>query len=255
MTWNARAYMRFGDQRTRPARDLAAHVVVEAPRNVIDLGCGPGNSTEVLRRRWPTARVVGLDSSAEMIAAAREGYPHHEWVLDSADAWTADAPFDVVFSNAALQWLPDHETLMPRLLEQVAPGGAFAFQIPARDYSPVAGLIDEVIRYPEWDARMRDADPRLTMEDASFYYDVLCDVARTLDMWETTYIHVMEDAAAIVEWMSSTGLRPYLAALPDDTQRGRFTAMLTERVAEAYPPARDGRVLFPFRRLLVIAYR
>ena len=255
MAWDAEHYLNYGDQRTRPAVDLAARVDVPDARTVMDLGCGPGNSSEVLRRRWPDARVVGLDSSPEMIAAARETYPDVEWVCAGAETWTAQEPIDVVFSNAALQWIPGHERLMPRLLEQVAPGGAFAFQIPAREYSPISRVMEELADEPEWRELLRDAAPGLTMEPPSFYYDVLAPVARSLDMWETTYLHVMDGPEAIVDWMSSTGLRPYLAALEDEADRARFVAELTGRVAEVYPRRLDGHVLFPFKRLLVVAYR
>ena len=143
-SWDPGEYMRFGDERTRPSVDLAARVAVESPARVIDLGCGPGNSTRVLRARWPEARIVGLDSSTEMIETARSEQPEGEWVLAGIEDWTADSPFDVVFSNAALQWIPNHATLVESLFAGVASGGALAFQIPSAAFAAVRFLIHDI---------------------------------------------------------------------------------------------------------------
>jgi trans-aconitate 2-methyltransferase len=253
MTWNPDQYLKFADQRTRPAADLAARVVVDSPKAVVDLGCGPGNSTQVLRQRWPMARVSGVDHSAEMIAAARATYPDQEWLIGDVAGWSCDERADVVFSNAALQWLPAHEALVRRLFDQVAPGGALAFQIPSAAYSPLRSFIDEVADDPAWASRMSAARGALTMEAPSVYYDALAPVSRSVDIWETEYCHVLDSPAAIVEWISGTGLRPFLQALGAADERGRFVSMLTARVEGAYPRRRDGRVLFPFRRLFVVA--
>jgi trans-aconitate 2-methyltransferase len=190
-----------------------------------------------------------------MIAAAREAHPDQEWILGQAETWSASEPCDVVFSNAALQWIPRHPSLVQRLFEQVAGGGALAFQIPSRNYSGVRDCIDEVALDLQWRVRMRGPMGALTMEDAPCYYDALVGQARALDMWETEYHHVLDDPTAIVTWISGTGLRPFLSVLDDDAERGRFTAMLSERVAAVYPRRADGKVLFPFKRLFVVAYR
>jgi trans-aconitate 2-methyltransferase len=252
--WDPDNYLRFEDYRTRPAMELVSHVRVAAPQTVIDLGCGPGNSTQVLRERWPGARVLGLDSSPGMIAAAREGHPDQEWVLGDIGTWSSVEPFDVVFSNAAFQWVPHHAHLMPHVFDQVAPGGALAFQIPSRTYCLAQTLIDEVADDAAWASRMLDARSALTIEDPHVYYDLLAPVARDVDMWETVYYQVMESPAAIVEWISSTGMRPYLDALGSDDERRRFVDLLVECVAASHPRRSDGTVLFPFRRTSVIAY-
>jgi trans-aconitate 2-methyltransferase len=252
-SWNPSEYLRFGDERTRPSIDLASRIAVE-PATVIDLGCGPGNSTEVLTRRWPRARVIGLDSSPHMIEAARDQYPEGEWILSGIEDWCPEATFDVVFSNATLQWLPDHGTLVKRLLGSVSPGGALAFQIPSTDYALVGNHIREIALAGPWAERMTQPLGALTMESPSFYYDHLATSARSIDMWVTEYDHVMESAAAIVEWIASTGLRPFLAVLESDAESERFVARLLERVSESYEMRSDGRVLFPFRRTFVIAY-
>jgi trans-aconitate 2-methyltransferase len=222
---------------------------------VIDLGCGPGNSTQVLRERFPAAQVVGLDSSEKMIAKAREGYPSGDWLLGSIEEWQAEDPFDLVFSNAALQWIPDHAALLRRLLQQVAAGGALAFQIPRHVDSPLRNAILEVSRDPAWIDRMAEARDALTMECPEYYYDALADSVDSLDIWQTEYDHVMDDPQAIVEWISSTGLRPFMQALTDEAEEKRLVAMVAERVRQEYPRRQDGKVIFPFNRLFLVAYR
>lgn len=253
--WNADHYLQFGAERTRPAVDLMQRIQVDQPRRVIDVGCGPGNSTDVLRARWPEAKIVGLDSSHEMIAAARQRHPEGEWIEADAATWTSDQPFDVVFSNAALQWLPDHAAIISRLFGFVAPGGALAVQIPSYSRLPVRMHIHDISEDPRWTDRMDAARSALTMESPAFYYDVLSPLAAKIDLWETEYSHVMPDAGAIVDWISSTGLRPFLAALASQQERDQFLDMLRNRVADSYPRRADGNVLFPFKRLFVIAYR
>jgi len=255
-TWNAQHYLRFGAERTRPATDLVAHIDMKAPREIVDLGCGPGNSTQVLGARWPNAIVCGIDNSPEMIAAARTTYPTQEWILADLSTWVPDSPVDLVFSNAALQWLGDHRTLLPRLFAAVADGGAFGFQVPSSNYTGVRRLIHGISNDPMWRDRMTAPRSALTMEEPSVYYDILAGQAAAIDIWETEYFHPMDSADAIVDWMAGTGLRPFLEVLDDDTERQRFMRLLRAQVAADYrPPHPDGKVLFPFRRTFVIAYR
>jgi trans-aconitate 2-methyltransferase len=253
--WMPESYLKFGDERTRPAIDLATRIRRDAPVSVIDLGCGPGNSTRVLRQRWPKAHVLGLDSSPEMIERARAESPDHEWVVGSIEDWSPQESFDVVFSNAALQWARHHGPLVRRLLSTVAPGGAFAFQIPSADYALVRTLIHQIASEAAWAKRMAGPLAELTLESPEFYYDQLAPIARAVDVWETTYLHVMASHSAIVEWISSTGLRPFLNALESAEERQSFTDRLLRRVGESYQIRANGRVLFPFKRTFVIAYR
>jgi len=253
-TWDADLYLRFGSERTQPALDLLRRVELVAPQRVIDLGCGPGNSTALLRARWAAAEVVGLDNSTEMLAAAAAGYPQGKWVRGDAAAWTADVPFDLVFSNAALQWVPDHAAVLPRLLQQVAPGGCLAVQMPVHFQSPVHQRILEIAGEPAWGERLDKARTAIAVGRPSFYYDLLQPRAARLDLWETEYIHVLESPRSIVDWIRGTGLRPFLEALADDQERDRFLELLLTGVEQAYRPQKDGRVLFPFRRLFVVAY-
>lgn len=253
--WDAACYLRYADERTRPAADLAARIKLTAPRRIVDLGCGPGNSTQVLRTRWPAAEVIGVDKSQEMIQAAKATYPDQEWLLSDVSQWMPSRPVDLVFSNAALQWLPDHDSLLRRLFSTVASGGALAFQIPSANFALVRKLIHEISHEPQWAERMKAPRAELTMETPAFYYDVLEGEASSLDIWETEYYHVLASKPAIVEWISSTGLRPFLAVLTTDDEKSAFLSELQIRVDAAYESRAGGKVLFPFRRTFVIAYR
>jgi trans-aconitate 2-methyltransferase len=258
--WSATQYLKFGDERTRPSRDLAARIEGVNVRRVVDLGCGPGNSTAVLAERWPHAEITGLDNSPRMIEAARLAYPGWRCVESDIGQWARGASgggerFDVIFSNAALQWVPDHAVLLPQLMAMVAPGGALAFQIPAQD-SPAHRLMRTMAGSDLW----RDSLPAGRVVEwhshqPAFYYDVLAPHASRLDLWETEYVHVMDDAAAIVEWYRGTGLRPYLDALNTEAERERFAGQYLEGIPELYPRRGNGRVLFPFRRVFMIASR
>lgn len=253
--WDAELYLKFSNERTKPSRDLAARVEVDDPDRIIDLGCGPGNSTAVLRQRWPKARITGVDNSPEMIAAASGSYPDEEWIIGDIASWRAETPFDVVFSNAALQWVPGHAALIPLLFSQVAPGGALAVQIPAHLDSALHREIVETAHDPSWRRLMGPALNAMTGGPPSFYYDLLQPLAGRIDIWQTEYFHVVESHRAMVEWFRGTSLRSYLSALENGEQRQRFEDLLMERYARAFHPQIDGRILFPFRRLFIIAYR
>jgi trans-aconitate 2-methyltransferase len=254
-SWNSEQYLKFAGERTRPAVDLAARVAVDSPRRVIDLGCGPGNSTAVLARRWPGAELTGLDSSLAMLATAQKDYPQWKWIEADIATWIADVPFDVVFSNAAMQWVADHGRAVPQQFAQVAPGGAWAMQIPANLGAPPHRIIRELAKSDAWKDKFRTPAREWRPETAAFYYDTLAPLASRVDIWETEYLHVLPNVEAIVEWYRGTGLRPWLDALENDEARERFLAQYRERLAPEFPPQRDGKVLLPFRRLFVIAYR
>jgi trans-aconitate 2-methyltransferase len=256
--WNPHQYLKFADERTQPCRDLAARIAVAGVRRVIDLGCGPGNSTAVLRDRWPDAEFTGLDSSAEMIERARREYPQRRWIAGDISEWAAagDGQFDVVFSNAALQWVDDHASLYPRLLSRVAPGGALATQIPGNIDALPHRLMRDTAASPAWSrwfppGRVREWHHH----EMEFYYDALAPAAARLDIWATEYLHVLPNAEAIVEWYRATGLRPFLEALETDAGRQRFMADYLERLRPHFVPRAAGGVLFPFRRIFLIAYR
>jgi trans-aconitate 2-methyltransferase len=255
MSWDPQLYLTFAGERTRPAADLAARVEVPDPQSVIDLGCGPGNSTAVLLARWPAARLTGLDADPDMLAAARRSDAGVRWVLADAAAWDPAEGFDVVFSNALLQWVPDHAAVVPRLFRAVNPGGALAFQVPAHLESPLHRHMLELAAEPAWRDAMRPACSALTSHGPEFYYDALCPLASRVDLWVTEYCHIMAGPEAILTWIRGTGLRPFLSALPADADRRRFETALLDRSAGSYPRRPDGRVVFPVRRLFAVAYR
>lgn len=253
--WNAELYLQYANERTQPSIDLAARIQLAQPKRIVDLGCGPGNSTKVLRSRWPESEIVGLDNSAEMIAKARAEFPHARWELGEIATWQPAQSFDLVFSNAALHWVPDHAALIPRLFSQVVSGGALAVQMPAHLESPVHRAILEIADNSEWRAQTAAARGMVRVESPEFYYDVLCRQAARIELWVTVYQHVMNGPEGIVDWIRGTGLRPFLQALSTDDQRTRFAGKLLERVSADYPHRADGKIIFPFRRLFFVAYR
>lgn len=252
--WDADLYLKFASERTQPAIDLISRISL-APSRIIDLGCGPGNSTAMLRQRWPDAEIIGLDNSREMIKAASQTHPDWAWVEGDIATWTATVPFDLVFSNAALHWVPSHAEVIPHLLKQVRAQGALAIQMPAHFRSPVHELMIEIAKDPAWQASMENAIHAIKVERPAFYYDLLHSHASKLDLWETEYIHVMNSPASILEWIRGTGLRPFLEALPSEELTRRFEELFLAGLTKAYPAQKDGRVLFPFRRLFILAYR
>lgn len=251
--WDPKTYLAFADERTRPAAELLARVPIEAPERVVDLGCGPGNSTALLADRWPDAHLEGIDSSPEMIRQARESDVRADWsVADIAD-WTVSAPYDVVYSNAALHWVGDRASLLPRLLQSVRPGGALAFQVPLNFDMPSHALMREVAANGSWADRLRDVR-NIVLMNAEQSFDILEPYAAGLDIWETEYLQVMEGPDAIYRWVSGTGLRPFVQAL-DGAEREAFIEAYKARLNTAYPMRDSGKTLFPFRRLFVVARR
>ncbi len=234
--------------------DLIARIRVPAPQTIIDVGCGPGNSTQALAARFPNARLTGVDNSPAMIAKARSDFPQREWILGDATNFESPRQFDVVFSNAAIQWIPDHARLMGRMAALACAGGALAVQTPMFRDMPIREAIARTAARPRWRETMSGCDAHFTFHPHGFYYDQLSHRAASLDMWETSYIHAMASVPALVEWMRATGLRPYLERLPDAADRQAFEEDLLEELGRDYHLQADGKVLFPFRRLFFIAY-
>jgi trans-aconitate 2-methyltransferase len=252
-TWDPDRYLAYADERGRPFVELLARVGATAPAEVVDLGCGPGNLTGLLTERWPGAHVVGLDSSPEMIEKARALGQPVEYAVADLREWRPERPVDVLVSNATLQWLPGHLDLLPGLVETVSPGGWFAFQVPGNFDEPShtlrAGLAAEQ-PYASYAAGV--ATP--SSHDPAVYYDALAATGCTVDVWETTYTHVLSGPDPVFTWVSGTSLRPTLQALPDQL-REEFAAELKRRFGAAYPVRPDGTVLLPFRRVFAVAQR
>lgn len=255
--WSAKQYAKFLNERTRPSRDLLARVSVSSPKRVIDLGCGPGNSTEVLVERYPSADISGIDSSADMIRKAKQTLPNHTFSIADLETFTPPGPVDLYFSNAVFQWLPGKARLqtITRLVEDLAPGGALAFQVPNNLSEPSHVAMREAATIPNapWAEKLahlgqgRDAFPT-----ACELHDALSPLCAEVDVWETRYFHVMESHEAIVEWVKGTGLRPFLEPLGEGEREGYLEEYL-KRLRESYPTQRDGRVLLPYPRLFVVA--
>jgi trans-aconitate 2-methyltransferase len=251
--WNPALYTRFEDERTRPAAELLARVPLDAPRVVVDLGCGPGNSTELLARRFPAARIVGTDSSPAMLATARQRLPQLSFEQGDIAQWAPAEPVDLAYANAALQWVGDHPRLLPRLLSALAPGGVLAVQMPDNLDEPSHRLMRETAAALLGIAADDGDQHRARILPAQQYYDLLA-LQADVDVWRTTYYHRMDDAAAIVQWLRATGLKPYVDPLAPDLQ-ARFLAEYQHRIELAYPPRADGKRLLAFPRLFIVARR
>ena len=256
MSWSAKQYTRFEDERTRPVRDLLAQLAERPVTSVMDLGCGPGNSTELLRTRFPGAAVSGLDSSADMLDAARRRLPGVEFLLGDIAAWHGPERYDVVLANASLQWVPDHGALLPALLERLAPGGQLAVQMPDNLDEPAHQLMRKLASSGPWAAKLVAAgEARAPRRGAGWYFSALRDLGARVDVWITTYHHPLPGgAAAVVEWFKGSGLRPFLDPLDED-ERAEFLGRYEAEVRKAYPAQEDGTVLLPFPRLFFVATR
>ena len=250
--WSPDQYLKFADHRRRPAVDLLARVALDAPRSVIDLGCGAGNVTRLLHDRWPQARLIGVDFSAAMLEKARAVLPEAEWVEADLGAWIPAAPPDLIFSNAAIQWLDGHDTLIPRLFGLVAPGGVLAIQMPRNFDSPSHVGMREAARSGPWRAMLEPHLRENPVAPPAYYYDLLAKAGARLDIWEMEYLQELQGEDAVVEWTKGTALKPLLDALIEP-ERGQFLADYTARIRAAYPRHADGVTLFPFRRLYIVA--
>ncbi len=251
--WDPAQYLKFDDHRLRPALDLLARIPIVEARQIWDLGCGTGNVTALLAEKWPDARVTGLDSSPEMLAKARAN-PAIAWVEGDVTTWTAPSPVDLVFTNAVLHWVPDHANLLPRLLDQLRKGGALGVQMPRQFGAPSHTLLYETVANGPWAARLRPLLGSAAVGAPADYWRWLRPLAASLDVWETEYLHALSGDDAVVEWTKGTTAKPFLDAL-DPADRSKFLAAYSRLIARAYPPEPDGRTLFPFRRLFIVALR
>jgi len=252
--WDPGQYRRFADERARPFFDLVARIGTDAPRSVVDLGCGPGDLTVDLARRWPGAAILGIDSSAEMIAAARRGEkgPGVSFTVADLRDWQPDAPVDVLVCNAVLQWVPGHLGLLPRWVSWLSGGGWLAFQLPGNFDQPPHAVLREMAASPRWRPLIGEAELTRQAGDLTGYLDVLAGAGCQVDAWETTYLHILHGEDPVVEWVKGTALRPVLAVL-DDAETAEFLAEYRDRMRRAYPPRSFGTVL-PFRRVFVVAH-
>ncbi len=254
-TWNPDLYLRYAAYRARPAEDLLPRLALNVPGDIYDLGCGPGTLTKKLKDKWPERRIVGVDSSPDMLATAREKFSNGiEWQQADIATWSATSTAAMIFTNAALHWVPNHETLFPRLMSQVAPGGILAVQVPVSHPEGYHKCIEEIASSPKWRDKFKDVHAHDDPLPAGQYYDLLSPFCTDVDIWETDYHHVLEGENPVTEWISSTGLVPFLTALPE-AERPAYLADYSALTHKAYPRQNDGKVLFTMHRLFIVAQK
>jgi trans-aconitate 2-methyltransferase len=254
MVWNPQQYLKFSSHRLRPAVDLLMRIPDFPVRSMADLGAGAGNVTKLLKERWPEAIVVGVEGSTEMVAAGKKAAPEIEWLHQDLGSWQPARKYDVIYSNAALHWLANHETLFPLLMEKVEPGGILAVQMPRNFGAPSHLLIAETALSGPWRHKLEHLVTPPPVEEPGFYHALLAPQSQNIDLWETEYLQVLEGENPVKEWTKGTWLTRYLDAL-EGQDKAAFEAAYGERVAKAYQPNSQGQTLFPFRRLFIVAQR
>ncbi|HDG1707854.1 TPA: trans-aconitate 2-methyltransferase [Kluyvera ascorbata] len=247
--WNPTLYMQFGAERSRPAAELLARIPLNDVASALDLGCGPGNSTALLYQRWPNAAITGIDTSPAMLSEARNALPECHFIEADIRSLQPEIPPDLIYANASLQWLSDHDELFPRLISLLKHNGFLAVQMPYNWEEPSHVLMREVAKEQGYPNRGRDPLPSVHR-----YYDILSQAGSEVDIWRTTYYHKMNSHQAIIDWVSATGLRPWLQDL-DESQKQQFLARYHQRLQEHYPVQQDGQILLAFPRLFIVAQR
>lgn len=248
MTWDPAAYGTFSQPRLRPALDLMAYIQTDAPARVADLGCGTGNVTRLLAARWPMAEVIGVDSSPEMLSQAAGICT----IQADMASWRPEGPLDVLFSNAALHWLDDHATLFPHLVSMLAPGGTLAVQMPRNHAAQSHVVMAQVAQSGPWAAKLSPLLRTTPVGEPEFYYQILAPLVVNIDIWQTEYLHVLDGDDAVYRWIMGTALKPLADAL-DESERSDFLDEIRKRLRNAYPREADGKTLFAFKRLFIIA--
>lgn len=251
MAWNPDQYILFSDHRLRPALDLLSQVPLISPSVIYDLGCGTGNVTALLSQHWGEAIITGIDNSREMLAKARHDHPSIEWQFGDISKFSPTSKGNLIFSNAALHWLDDHENLFPKLLSQLRPGGVLAVQMPNNFSAPSHQNLYDLAQSPEWIDRLGPLVRPAPVHNINWYFDLLSPLADKINIWETTYFQVLKGKDAVLEWTRGTALRPFLAAL-DEKDAQVFEGQYAERLLEAYPIRQDDSTLYPFSRLFIV---
>ena len=252
--WKPTEYLKFEKERTQPSIDLVARINHNNPKRIIDIGCGPGNSTNIVRSRWRDAEIIGLDSSAAMINKAKENFPEMKWHrADATGDLSALGKFDIVFSNAAIQWLPNQETLLPKLFGMLNKDGVLAVQVPYTKEMPLCTELIKLISGEKWKSHFADFTEGFLKLPSDFYYNILTNLTDDLALWETRYFHVMNTHSDIVSWYRGSGLRIYLDCIKDESLKADFLNDYEAALKSAYPAQSDGKILFPFTRIFFIA--
>ncbi|MBP3919900.1 MAG: methyltransferase domain-containing protein [Clostridia bacterium] len=252
--WNSELYLKFKNQRTQPSIDLVKRICIQHPHSILDIGCGPGNSTKVLKDFFPDAEVLGIDNSENMIAKAKETYPDITFqISDITDHSQNLGKFDIIFSNACLQWVPDHKTLLPALFEKLNENGVLAVQIPMNEKEMLFQIVNDVVCEEKWKFASVPIEEMktLTCED---YFDILSSLTSQFDVWETVYYHNMPSIDSMIDWIKGSRLRPYLHALNEADQQ-LFLSEIAEKASHAYKKQENGEIIFKFRRFFFTAVR
>ena len=253
--WNPDLYLKFKNERTQPSIDLISKINISfRPKSILDIGCGPGNSSQALLQRWPGAKLTGIDSSPNMIDKAKKSYPDNIWIVADASKYTSDTKYDIVFSNATIQWIPNHENLFKNFLNLTNDGGVLAVSVPRFDEMPISKILNKVAGNEKWKTATKGCAETFTRYDYQFYYNLISPDYQTVEMWQTDYIHVLESQPAIIEWISSTGMKPYLDRL-NEKEKTQFEDEVLSEIKHYYPVQNNGKVLFPFKRLFMIGYK
>ncbi len=253
--WNPELYLQFESERIQPSIDLISRIPLSEPKSIIDIGCGPGNSTQILANRWPNTNITGLDNSPAMIKKANQDYPAQNWIVADASNYSPGIKYDLVFSNAAIHWLPDHQSLLSRFCGWLPVGGVLAVQLPLRHEMASAKIVANTANQDRWKAQTKGASNRFTVHNYAFYYDILSELFTSINLWETHYVHIFENHLSILEMIKSTSLKPYLGRLKKDAEKLEFEAEVLKGIKQAYPLQKNGRVLFPFKRLFFIGQK
>ena len=251
--WNPELYLKFDKERTQPTIDLVSRINFENPKRIIDIGCGPGNSTQILFKRWPDANIIGVDNSPAMIEKARKDFPKQEWKIIDVSKDEIEGEYDIVFSNAAIQWMPDHFNLFKKFHKILSDEGIFAVEIPLFFDMFIGKSLIRISKDSRWSSRTEEVLKLFTIHNSSTYYDYLSELFTSIEMWESYYIHIMDSHFSILEMIRSTGLRPYLNKLESNQLKKEFEDEVFSDIKRDYPLQKNGEVLFPFKRLFFIA--
>jgi trans-aconitate 2-methyltransferase len=251
--WDPDLYLQFNKERLQPAIDLVSKIDCVGPNKILDIGCGPGNSTQILAQKWPQAEITGIDNSPAMIKKASNDYPNQKWILLDAGKDNIEENFDIVFSNATIQWIPKHDLFFERFSKRINNHGVLAVQLPLYLDMPIARSIAEVAAQEKWQNTTKAVSTLFTIHNASFYYDQLSKYFGEVEIWKTDYHHIMDSHNAILEMIRSTGLRPYLERIVDEDEKLEFETLVLQKIRQDYPLQKNGKVLFPFERLFFTA--
>jgi trans-aconitate 2-methyltransferase len=253
--WNPDLYLKFDRERIQPSVDLVSRIKIDAPSRIIDIGCGPGNSTQILVQRWPDSMIFGIDNSPAMIEKAKKDYPNQNWQILDAGKDNIQGTYDIIFSNATIQWIPDHAGLFKKFYNILNTNGLVAIQLPLFWDMSIGKAIAEIAQDSRWNSVTRGVTELFSIHKCSYYFDLLSQQYSSMEIWETYYMHIMDSHFSILEMIRSTGLKPYLDRLETGKDKKDFETQVFREITRDYPGQKNGKVIFPFKRLFFIAYK